>query len=65
MSPWSTLGETFDELPVEIPDEVRRQHLYVLGRTGTGKSTFLSRLALSDIERGEGAACPRSAWRHG
>lgn len=32
----------------------RRSHLYVIGKTGTGKSTLLETLALQDIERGEG-----------
>lgn len=50
---WETLGESGDG-DFEIPSEVRRQHLYVLGRTGTGKSTMLARLAVSDIVRGEG-----------
>lgn len=34
----------------------RRRHMYVLGKTGTGKSTLLENLALSDIEKGEGVA---------
>jgi len=32
----------------------RRQHVYVLGKTGTGKTTFLRNLILQDIENGEG-----------
>ena len=32
----------------------RRQHLYVIGKTGTGKTTFLRNLILQDIEAGEG-----------
>lgn len=32
----------------------RRQHLYVTGRTGVGKSTLLLNLAASDIEAGHG-----------
>src|SRR3989344_4036486 len=32
----------------------RRQHLYVVGKTGTGKSTFLHNLIVQDIENGEG-----------
>lgn len=31
-------------------------HMYVIGKTGTGKSTLLGRMILSDLERGEGAA---------
>lgn len=32
----------------------RRQHMYVVGKTGTGKSTFLHNLVVQDIENGEG-----------
>src|SRR3989304_1132871 len=31
-------------------------HLYVIGKTGTGKSTLLGRMILSDLERGAGVA---------
>lgn len=34
----------------------RRNHMYVIGKTGTGKSTLLKTLALQDIEHGEGLA---------
>ena len=34
----------------------RRQHMYVVGKTGTGKSTFLHNLIVQDIEKGEGLA---------
>ncbi len=34
----------------------RRQHLYAVGKTGTGKSTLLRNLILQDIEAGEGVA---------
>src|SRR3989344_55660 len=32
----------------------RRQHVYVIGQTGTGKSTFLKNIALQDIKSGRG-----------
>src|SRR5712664_3420647 len=32
----------------------RRHHLYVLGKTGTGKTTFLRNLILQDIIEGQG-----------
>ncbi len=35
-----------------LPDRLR--HTYVVGRTGTGKSTLLQNLALQDIEAGRG-----------
>src|SRR5713101_5645930 len=34
----------------------RRYHMAVVGRTGTGKSTLLSTMIQSDVERGEGFA---------
>jgi type IV secretory pathway TraG/TraD family ATPase VirD4 len=39
-----------------IADEDRRRHVYVIGQTGTGKSTLLSNLMIEDIRRGKGAA---------
>ncbi len=41
-------------LPVYLSDEDRRRHMYIIGQTGTGKSTLLGNLILSDIERGAG-----------
>ena len=40
--------------PFGLSPADRRQHLYVLGKTGTGKTTFLRNLILQDIEAGEG-----------
>ncbi|MFM2224729.1 MAG: hypothetical protein RJA07_931 [Bacteroidota bacterium] len=37
-----------------IKDQDRLQHLYVIGKSGTGKSTLLKQMALSDIHRGNG-----------
>ena len=34
----------------------RRQHVYVVGQTGTGKTTLLKNLALADMEAGHGVA---------
>lgn len=34
----------------------RRQHMYVVGKTGVGKTAFLKNMALQDIENGEGLA---------
>jgi Type IV secretion-system coupling protein DNA-binding domain len=39
---------------IKEPD--RLLHMYVIGKTGTGKSTLLERLILSDVEAGEGLA---------
>ncbi|MEK9194644.1 MAG: DUF87 domain-containing protein, partial [Patescibacteria group bacterium] len=32
----------------------RRQHMYVVGKTGTGKSAFLHNMVIQDIANGEG-----------
>jgi len=32
----------------------RRRHMYVVGKTGTGKTTLLENLAIQDIQRGKG-----------
>ncbi|MCB1418704.1 MAG: type IV secretory system conjugative DNA transfer family protein [Notoacmeibacter sp.] len=39
---------------MELPDHDRFQHRYVLGKTGTGKSTLLGAMMLDDIARGDG-----------
>src|SRR4051794_20130310 len=42
--------------PIDIDIAERRQHLYLIGQSGTGKSTLLRNLILSDIEAGRGVA---------
>jgi type IV secretory pathway TraG/TraD family ATPase VirD4 len=39
-----------------IKDEDRFSHVYIIGKTGTGKSTLIETMALQDIERGLGCA---------
>ena len=39
-----------------IKHEDRFSHVYVIGKTGTGKSTLLETMALQDLERGNGFA---------
>jgi type IV secretory pathway TraG/TraD family ATPase VirD4 len=39
-----------------IKDDDRFSHVYVIGKTGTGKSTLLKTMALQDIQRGAGLA---------
>lgn len=34
----------------------RRQHMYIIGKTGVGKTCLLENMALQDIQRGEGIA---------
>lgn len=40
--------------PFGLSHADRRQHSYVVGKTGTGKSTLLRNMILQDIEAGEG-----------
>jgi ABC-type lipoprotein export system ATPase subunit len=35
-----------------IKNEDRLSHVYVIGKTGTGKSTMIETMALQDLERG-------------
>ena len=40
--------------PVYIGKEDRRRHMYIIGKTGTGKSEFLKDMIIQDINNGEG-----------
>ena len=42
--------------PVVLTREYLRRHLYVIGKTGTGKSTLLQNLMTADLEAGHGFA---------
>ncbi|MBL8330101.1 MAG: type IV secretory system conjugative DNA transfer family protein [Rubrivivax sp.] len=44
------------EQPVHVAQADRSRHMYVLGATGTGKSTLIANLARQDIEAGHGVA---------
>ncbi len=39
---------------VYIGEDDRRRHMYIVGKTGTGKSEFLKEMILQDIENGKG-----------
>lgn len=41
---------------IRLDDNDRRRHMYLVGQTGTGKSTFLENLALQDMLEGRGFA---------
>src|SRR5947208_3103094 len=45
-----------DDRAFGIKNEDRLSHVYVIGKTGTGKSTLLETMALQDLERGNGFA---------
>jgi Helicase HerA, central domain len=42
------------DIPFGLGVPARRQHVYLIGQTGTGKSTLLRNLILQDIEEGRG-----------
>ena len=42
--------------PIRLSENDRRRHMYVVGQTGTGKSTFLENIALQDMLEGRGFA---------
>lgn len=42
--------------PIRLDLEDRQRHVYAVGQTGTGKSTFLENLALQDMMMGNGFA---------
>src|ERR1700722_20413862 len=41
-------------IPFGLFPRVRRQHVYCVGKSGTGKTTLLRNLILQDIEHGRG-----------
>jgi DNA helicase HerA-like ATPase len=45
-----------DDRVFGIKNEDRLSHIYVIGKTGTGKSTLIETMALQDLERGNGFA---------
>jgi len=44
-----------DRRPVGLKREDRRRHMYMLGKTGVGKSSTMKNMFISDVLRGEGA----------
>jgi TraM recognition site of TraD and TraG len=48
------LGSHSCGLPVILPNEYRDKHLYVVGKSGYGKTNFLRYLILQDLSQGSG-----------
>ena len=44
------------EKDVFVTEDDRRRHVYIIGQTGTGKSTLLSNMVVHDIKAGKGVA---------
>ncbi len=49
------LGLSLGE-PIDLSIEQRRLHVYIAGKTGTGKSTLMLNLAIQDLQAGRGFA---------
>jgi len=45
-----------EETPVGLLERDRKQHTYIIGKTGMGKSTIIEGMALQDIQNGKGVA---------
>jgi hypothetical protein len=50
------IATTAGGAPVVFSREERERHVYIVGKSGSGKSTFLFNLAMGDIVAGEGVA---------
>lgn len=44
------------ERPIYISEDDRRRHVYIIGKTGTGKSQLLEEMVMQDINSGKGLA---------
>ncbi len=43
-----------DETPIHASRDDRRRHMYILGRTGVGKTEIMKYMSVQDIQNGEG-----------
>jgi uncharacterized protein YneF (UPF0154 family) len=53
------IGESFfrsEQKPVYITEDDRRRHIYIVGQTGTGKSTLMTNMVIDDVRQGKGVA---------
>lgn len=48
------IGRTFEGLPAVLPLSERQKHLYVVGKTGSGKTSLLLHLIRDDLRAGRG-----------
>ncbi len=42
------------DTPIHLKEDDRRRHLYIIGKSGTGKSVTLANLAIQDVQNGKG-----------
>lgn len=62
---WLYIGENVfrgERKPIYIKNEDRFRHFYVIGQTGTGKSSILSVMARQDLRNGRGLAVLDPHW---
>ena len=59
------IGARISGESVALDLEERRRHLYVVGQTGTGKSTLLLNLIEQDLAAGDRPRAARPSWRLG
>ena len=50
------IATTANGAPIVFARDERERHIYIAGKTGSGKSTLMSNLAMGDILSGEGVA---------
>src|ERR1700683_2836892 len=50
------IAYTASDIPIAFTREERERHVWIVGKSGSGKSTFLFNLAMGDIYAGEGVA---------
>ena len=55
-NPLTSPLEGLPSLPFSLTFESRFRHTYIVGKTGTGKSTLLQRMICNDIQRDRGVA---------
>jgi hypothetical protein len=53
---FATTNSRGEAVPFGIKRRDRERHMYIIGKTGMGKSTLLENLAIQDIRNGEGMA---------
>ena len=51
-----SIANTARGSPVVFEEDERERHIYIAGKTGSGKSTVMANLAMADIYAGEGLA---------
>jgi hypothetical protein len=54
INPFAKVIHKNQEVVYGLKRNDRRRHMYVIGKTGTGKSTMLANMAINDLKNGEG-----------